>query len=94
MTGAVLVVGTLAVLQVFTSFLSFRFARLRPILVGEPVIVLEDGEPLLKNLKRERMTVGELAAEARRQQIESLDQVKWAVLETNGGLSFIKKDSA
>src|ERR671936_445437 len=45
-TGAVLVVGTLALLQVFMSFLSFRFDRLRPILEGEPVIIVQDGEPV------------------------------------------------
>src|ERR671924_2435734 len=43
-TGAVLVVSTLALLQVFTSYLSFRFPRLRPVLDGEPVIVVQDGE--------------------------------------------------
>ncbi len=90
-TGAVLVIGTFALLQVFTSFLSFRFSRLRPILEGEPVIVIEDGEPLMKNLRRERLTVEEVAAQARIQQIESLNDVKWAVLETSGQISFIKK---
>jgi uncharacterized membrane protein YcaP (DUF421 family) len=89
-TGAVLVIGTLALLQVFTSFLSFRFARLRPILQGEPVIVVQDGDPVLKNLRRERTTVEEVAAEARKQQIESLDEVKWAVMETSGQMTFIK----
>src|SRR5207249_11171073 len=79
-TGAVLVIGTLALLQVFTSFLSFRFSSLRPILEGEPVIVVEDGEPIMKNLRRERLAVDEVAAEARKQQIESLSEVKWAVL--------------
>ena len=93
-TGAVLVIGTLALLQVFTSYLSFRFKRLRPILEGEPIIVVEDGEPIVKNLRRERMTVDEIAAEARKQEIESLDDVKWAVLETSGQLSFIKKEAA
>jgi uncharacterized membrane protein YcaP (DUF421 family) len=90
-TGAVLVIGTLALLQVFTSFLSFRFAKLRPILDGEPVIIVEDGAPILKNLRRERLVVDEVAAEARKQQIESLDDVKWAVLETSGQITFIKK---
>ena len=90
-TGAVLVIGTLALLQVFTSFLSFRFPRLRPVLDGEPVIVIEDGKPMEKNLRRERVTVEELAAQARTQQIESLNDVKWAVLETSGQITFIKK---
>jgi uncharacterized membrane protein YcaP (DUF421 family) len=90
-TGAVLVVGTLALLQVFTSFLSFRFERLRPVLEGEPVIIVQDGEPVEKNLRRERTTVEEVAAEARKQQIESLDEIKWAVMETSGQITFIKK---
>ncbi len=93
-TGAVLVVGTLALLQVFTSFLSFRFTRLRPILEGEPVIVVEDGTPIMKNLRRERTTVEEVAAEARKQQIETLDDVKWAVMETSGQITFIKKSGS
>jgi uncharacterized membrane protein YcaP (DUF421 family) len=93
-TGAVLVIGTLALLQACASFLSFRFARLRPILNGEPVIVVENGEPITKNLRRERLLVDEVAAEARKQQIESLADVKWAVLETSGQISFIKKKSS
>jgi uncharacterized membrane protein YcaP (DUF421 family) len=93
-TGAVLVIGTLALLQVFTSVLSFHFKRLRPILEGEPVIVVEDGKPVDENLRRERLTVDEIAAQARLQQIESLAQVKWAVLETSGQISFIKKSGS
>ena len=45
-TGAVLVIGTLALLQVFMSFLSFKFPRLRPVLEGEPIIIFEDGKPV------------------------------------------------
>jgi uncharacterized membrane protein YcaP (DUF421 family) len=90
-TGAVLVIGTLALLQVFTSVLSFRLPRLRPVLEGEPIIVVEDGEPIEKNLRRERLTIQEIAAQARLQQIESLSEIKWAVLETSGQISFIKK---
>jgi uncharacterized membrane protein YcaP (DUF421 family) len=93
-TGAVLVISTLTLLQVFTSFLGFRFPRLRPALGGEPVIVVEEGEPILRNLRRERLTVEEVTAEARKQEIESLSDVKWAVLETSGQLSFIKKNEA
>jgi uncharacterized membrane protein YcaP (DUF421 family) len=92
-TGSVIVIGTLAMLQVFTSFLSFRFQRLRPILQGEPMIIVESGEPITRNLRRERLTLEEVAAQARTQQIESLDDVQWAVLETNGQISFIKKGS-
>ena len=90
-TGAVLVVGTFAVLQVLVSWVGFRFPRVRPIIEGEPLIVVQDGSVIEKNLRRERMTVQELAEAARMQQIAHLDEVQWGVLETNGQITFIKK---
>jgi uncharacterized membrane protein YcaP (DUF421 family) len=91
LTGAVLVVGTIAVLQVFISWLSYRFPRMRPVIEGEPVIVLQDGKPIERNLKRERLTTDDIAEEARKQSIAHLDEIKFAILETDGQLSFIKK---
>ena len=92
-TGAFLVVGTLAVLQVFTSWVSFRLPFTRRALEGEPLIILEDGKPIERNLKRERLTVEEVAESARMHEIGSLDEVQWAVLERNGEISFIKKSN-
>ena len=90
-TGLMLVGSTIALLTVAVSYGSFRFPRLRPMLEGEPVIVVEDGEPIDRNLRRNRITLEELAAAARQQGIGSLDDVRWAVLETSGSLSFIQK---
>ena len=90
-TGAVLAVGTIGLLVVTISFLSFRVPRLRPVLNGRPVVLLEDGKPIEDNMRRERVTLEELAAQARLSSIESLDDVRWAVLETGGQVSFIKK---
>ena len=90
-TGAFLVGGTIALLTVLVSYVSFRFPRLRPVLDGDPVIVLEDGKPIERNLRRNRIALDELAAAARQSQIDSLDDVRWAVLETNGRISFIPK---
>ena len=91
LTGMLLVGGTIGLLTVATSYAGFRFPRLRPALEGEPVIVLEDGKPIDGNLRRNRITLGELAAESRLQQYASLDDVQWAVLETSGKISFIPK---
>ncbi|HEX3254238.1 MAG TPA: YetF domain-containing protein [Gaiellaceae bacterium] len=91
LTGAVLVVGTFAGLQFLTSYASFRVTRLRPLLEGEPIVIVQDGKVLERNLRRERLTEDEVAEEARQQQISSLDQVEWAVLETSGKISFIEK---
>jgi uncharacterized membrane protein YcaP (DUF421 family) len=90
-TGSVLAVGTIGVLTVATSWLSWRFPRVRPVLEGRPVVLLEDGKPIGGNLKRERITIEELAAAARQRDLDSLDKVKWAVLETSGEVSIIPK---
>jgi uncharacterized membrane protein YcaP (DUF421 family) len=88
LTGVTTVVATLALLTVFTAWLSFRVRRLRPLLEGEPVVIIADGRMLERNLRRQRMTVEEVEAEARQQQIADLDEVRFAVLETNGKISF------
>jgi uncharacterized membrane protein YcaP (DUF421 family) len=93
-TGLVLAGGTIAALTVLVSYGSFKLPALRPVLDGEPVIVLEDGKPLERNLARNRITLGELQAAARQEQIPSLDDVQWAVLETSGRISFIPKSSS
>jgi uncharacterized membrane protein YcaP (DUF421 family) len=90
-TGAVLAVGTIGVLTVVFSYLPWRFQVLRPVLEGVPTIVVEDGNVVEKSLRRHRLTQEEIAASARLQNIPSLAQVRWAVLETNGQISFIKK---
>jgi uncharacterized membrane protein YcaP (DUF421 family) len=91
LTGAALVICTIALLTVAMSFLSFKLPRIRPMLEGQPLVLLQDGRPIERNLRRERLTVDELAAEARQQQIASLEDVRFAVLETNGVISFIPK---
>lgn len=88
-TGTVIVISTLALLTVLTSYASFRFPSLRGVLEGEPIVLIAGGELIGRNLRRERLTVEELAAEARQQQIEDLGQVRLAVLETSGRISFI-----
>jgi uncharacterized membrane protein YcaP (DUF421 family) len=91
LTGVTTVIVTMSALVVFTAWLSFRFARLRPLLEGDPTLLISDGDLLMRNLRRERMTVEEIEAEARQQSIGSLDDVRYAVLETNGRISFITR---
>lgn len=90
-TGTFLAVGTIALLVLGTSVLNFHFPRLRPILDGQPVIVVQDGKPIERNLRRERITMDDLLVAARRQSIGTLDDVAWAVMETSGEITFIKK---
>ncbi|HEY3904106.1 MAG TPA: YetF domain-containing protein [Streptosporangiaceae bacterium] len=89
-TGILLVLCTIGILQVATSYLSFRFRRVRPFLQGEPIVLVENGRTIDKNMRRERLTLDDLAEKARLSEIASLDEIRWAVLETNGDISFIK----
>jgi uncharacterized membrane protein YcaP (DUF421 family) len=89
-TGLVLAGGTFTLLTVVVSYLVFRFRRL---FEPEPLILVENGKLIERNLRRERLTAEEVAAEARLQQIPSLADVHWAVLETNGKISFIPRAS-
>jgi uncharacterized membrane protein YcaP (DUF421 family) len=91
-TGLILAAGTISLLTVAVSYVSFRFPRTRPLLEGQPLVVIQDGEVLENNLRRERLTREELAEAARLQQISSLKDVSWAILEKSGQISFIKKN--
>jgi uncharacterized membrane protein YcaP (DUF421 family) len=90
-TGALLAVSTIGLLTVILSYASFKSRRLRRILDGEPIVLIEDGEVVEANLRRRRLTVEEVDAQARLSEIPSLREVRWGILETDGQLSFVKK---
>jgi uncharacterized membrane protein YcaP (DUF421 family) len=90
-TGAFIVIATMGLMTVGTSYLSFRFRPLRRVMEGEPVVLMENGRPIEQNLRRERITLDEIAERARIEQVESLDDVRLAVLETNGEISVIPR---
>ena len=90
-TGTLIVISTLAALTVGTSYLSFRIRRLRPLLEGDPIVLIADGVIQERALRRQRISDTELAAEARQSSIGSLEEVRYAILESNGHISFITR---
>jgi uncharacterized membrane protein YcaP (DUF421 family) len=90
-TGAMLAGGTIGLMTIFFSWLNFRSSRAGDVLEGDPVIIVERGKPIDRNLRRNRITHEELAAQARLKQIAHIEDVEWAVLETSGQISFIPK---
>jgi uncharacterized membrane protein YcaP (DUF421 family) len=90
LTGTTIVIATLTLLTIGTAWLTFRIRRLDPIVNGEPIVLISEGRPVERNLRRQRLTLGEIESEARQNQIGSLDDVRFAVLETNGQISFFK----
>jgi uncharacterized membrane protein YcaP (DUF421 family) len=90
-TGTMLAVFTFCLLTVALSMLSFRVPFLRNTLEGHPLILVENGKPLERNLKRQRLALEEVLAEARTGQVTRLEDIQWAILETNGTINVIPK---
>jgi len=92
-TGAIIVVTTIAVLQVIASYVTFRSRRMKRLLEGEPIVLIEDGKLIERNLRRERLRPDDVAEEMRLEGIAKFDDVRWGILESNGSFSFIKNDN-
>src|SRR5689334_25175153 len=74
-TGTLIVISTIGLLSVAVSWLSFRSRRVRLMTAGEPLVLVQEGRPIERNLRRERITLEEVQEEARRSQISSLADV-------------------
>lgn len=90
-TGTLIVISTITLLSVFVGWLSFRSKHIRVVTEGEPIILMQDGQMIERNLARERLTHSDVEEEARKQQVASLSDVRWAILEKAGAISFIPK---
>jgi uncharacterized membrane protein YcaP (DUF421 family) len=90
-TGTLIVISTITLLSVAISWISFRSGRVRLVSEGEPIVLVQDGHLIERNLHRERLTRGDLEEEARQQQISSLADIRWAILEKGGSISVIPK---
>ena len=88
-TGTLIVISTITLLSVGVSWLSFRSRRVRLVTEGQPIVLVQDGQIIEDNMRRERLTRGDIEEEARKQQIASLTDVRWAILEKAGSISFI-----
>jgi len=85
-TGLVPILTVLGV-ELVLSFLSMRSIRLRRLLCGKPVILIENGKILQSNLRSTRVTLDELTAHLREKDILDPTTVQYAILETDGNLS-------
>ncbi len=90
-TGTLTVISTIALLSVAVSWASFRFRRVRAITEGQPIVLVQDGHTIERNLRRERITVEDIQQAARRAQIASVAELQWAILEDDGHISCIPR---
>jgi len=91
-TAAVLAVGTFAVLTILLTWVGVRFPRSRAVVHGTPVVIVSDGEPAYEVMKRERVSLDDLLDSARQHGVEHVRDIRVAVLEANGQMSFFTRD--
>lgn len=92
LTGATLAITTFAFWGLVMSWASYLSPRMERLLDGEPRVIVRHGKLLRDNLRRDRLTRSEVESEMRLAGIARIADVDWAILETNGKISFIARD--
>ena len=75
------------IMELTFSYLSMKSIRLRKLLCGKPVILIENGKVIQKNLRKTLVTLDELSGHLREKDVLDIQTVQYAILETNGNLS-------
>lgn len=92
LTGATLAICTFAFWALVLSWTAYLFPGAKNLLEGTPRVVVRNGEIVMENLRRDRLTRDEILSEMRLAGIGRISEVAWAILEPQGKMSFIKKD--
>jgi uncharacterized membrane protein YcaP (DUF421 family) len=92
MTAAIIAASTLMLCSFLTSMFAYRFRRVEKALAGEPAVLVYEGRMLRRTMDLEHVSSDDISTEMRRAGLERLDQVKWALLETDGHISVIPCD--
>lgn len=93
MTNAALLVLTLIGIDIVLSWLKQRWTWLDRVMDDRPLIIVQDGKPIADRMKRERVSEGEVMASARHTQgVRRMEDIAYAVLETDGKISIIQKE--
>lgn len=93
MTHATVGAATLFTLVFITSLVTFRFKRIETLVEGQPTVLVSNGKTIDRNLKRERVTVDEVFSEIHKAGLQELEQVRWAILEPDGKIAIIPRET-
>lgn len=85
--SSIIPIGAVLLLELLLSELSMRSVKLRKLLCGKPVILIENGRFLQNNMRRTRVTLDELTSQLREKDVMDVSTVRYAILETGGNLS-------
>lgn len=77
--------------EIIASIIMLKNRKFRGLICGSPITVIEDGKLMQNEMKRLRMSTEDLCIQLRQQDIFSLDEVQYCIVETNGKISVLQK---
>jgi uncharacterized membrane protein YcaP (DUF421 family) len=89
LTNALVAVSTLLTLVFATSLLSYRFRKVGEVVTGVPTVLVRHGHLVREHLDRERVGPGEVLDAMHAAGLHAFEQVRWAILETDGRITVI-----
>lgn len=90
MINSLLAVALLVSLEIINSVIIMKNTKIRYLLQGKPAVVIKDGKIDQKKLKKLRFTGDDILDQLRQKDIFNINEVQYAVIETNGSLSVMK----
>lgn len=90
---SIIPIGVIFVCQLVISFLSIKGVRIREVICGRPTLLIRNGKILEKNMRKELYTINDLLEQLRFYSIQSVKDVEFGILETNGQLSVLLKSN-
>lgn len=94
LSAALVGLSSLVFLVLLTSILSHRFPLFQKLVESEPTILISNGRLMTQQMNAERIVPEELMSEMHKQGLEALADVKWAILESSGNITFIPRSQA
>lgn len=81
----------LVALEIFASVIMMKSGKFRKLICGSPIVIIRDGILLQDQMRRLRLTTEDLCVQLRQQNIFSLEDVQYCIVETNGDVSVLEK---
>jgi uncharacterized membrane protein YcaP (DUF421 family) len=90
--NTIIPVALIVIFQIVLALISMKNMKFRNFIDGSPSIIIKDGKINFKEMTKQRYNLDDLLTQIRAQQIKSLEDVEYAVLETSGKLSIFQYD--
>ncbi len=87
----VFALGIYAIISYFITLLTIKSMKARRLISGAPTVLIQKGKLLYKNLRKSKIDINDLLQEARNSGYFDLSQIEYAVMESNGKISFLLK---